>query len=143
MDFYDPDIEKKIIALEKEEEKLLKAEAGEDALWEKMNADSENSDDVDFDQLKGSLKQVRGKKAILKERHKMKGTNHLKPKNIRLSEIVDGMQAKGHDVNVENIRSRSKSRKTLMDLEGAQDKLAKDALDMSSDEDVSDDPEMA
>jgi len=35
LDFYDADIEKKIIALEKEEDALLKIEVGEDALWAK------------------------------------------------------------------------------------------------------------
>ena len=55
----------------------------------------------------------------------MKGSLRARPKNVKLSEMVEGMQAKGHDVDVEQIRSRSKSRRTLMDLEGAQDKLAK------------------
>ena len=35
LDFYDKDIEEKIIALEKEEEKLLKIEAAEDKIWAK------------------------------------------------------------------------------------------------------------
>ena len=35
LDFYDKDIEEKIIALEKEEEKLLKIEEGEDKIWAK------------------------------------------------------------------------------------------------------------
>ena len=125
LDFYDPDIEKKIIALEKEEDELLKIEAGEDALMAKQNEDSENSDDVDFDMLKDSLKTVRAKKAILKHRHKMKAKLRAKPKNLKLSEVAESMEAKGFDVSKETLRSRSKSRKTLMDLDAAQEKLAK------------------
>ena len=52
LDFYDPDIEKKIIALEKEEDELLQIEAKEDQLWAKEQEDSDNSDDVGFDDLK-------------------------------------------------------------------------------------------
>lgn len=123
LDFYDKDIEKKVIALEKEEDELLKIEAAEDEVWAVKNADSENSDDVDFEMLKTTLKSVRGKKAILKERHKIKarlgGKLHANPKNLRLSEMHESMVAKGIDVTKEALRARSKSRKTLGELEEA------------------------
>ena len=75
--------------------------------------------------LKDSLKTVRAKKAILKHRHKMKAKLRAKPKNLKLSEVAESMEAKGFDVSKETLRSRSKSRKTLMDLDAAQEKLAK------------------
>jgi nucleolar GTP-binding protein len=65
LDFYDKDIEKKLIALEEEEDELLRMEAAEDKLM--MNDDdSENSEGITFNDLKKSLKEVRGKKAMLK-----------------------------------------------------------------------------
>jgi nucleolar GTP-binding protein len=48
LDFYDPDIEKKLDALEAEEEELLKMEGLEDEIQAKENEESENSDDVDL-----------------------------------------------------------------------------------------------
>jgi len=51
LDFYDKDIEAKVIALEKEEDELLKIETAEDEMWAEKNAFSENSDDVDMDML--------------------------------------------------------------------------------------------
>jgi len=62
MDYYDPDIEEKLKALEEEEDKLLRIESNENDLME----DEENSDGVTQDDLKKALKEVRSKKAILK-----------------------------------------------------------------------------
>lgn len=64
MDFYDPDIEEKLKALEDEEDKLLKIESQENALME--DDDAENSDGVTYDELKKALKEVRGKKSVIK-----------------------------------------------------------------------------
>lgn len=47
LDFYDPDIEKKLKALEDEEDELMKMEADEDALMQ----ESDNSDGVTFADL--------------------------------------------------------------------------------------------
>ena len=110
---------KKLIALEKEEDKLLKIEEKEDEIWAKEQEDSENSDDVDFDMLKTSLRVVRGRKALIKQRHKMKAKLRARPKNLKLSEMTESMQAKGIDVSKEALRSRSKSRRTLGELEDA------------------------
>jgi hypothetical protein len=52
------------------------------------------------------------------------------------------MQAKGIDIDADTIRARSKSRRTLGQLDEAQEKLAKQELGLSSDESVSDDEEM-
>jgi len=66
---------------------------------------------------------VRNKKAMMKERHKMNrgigGKVHANPKNLRLSEMAEGMQAKGINVTKDALRARSKSRRTLGDLEDA------------------------
>lgn len=48
LDFYDPDIERKLKALEEEEDELLRMEKGENALME----ESENSDGITFADLK-------------------------------------------------------------------------------------------
>lgn len=56
--------------LEEEEDELLKMEAAEDKLMQ--DDDSDNSDGITFNDLKNSLKEVRGKKAIKKLQHKMK-----------------------------------------------------------------------
>jgi len=66
LDFYDPDIEKKLDALEKEEEELLKMENAEDEIMNKVNEESDNSDDVNFGMLKSTLKRVRDRKEIIK-----------------------------------------------------------------------------
>ena len=86
LDFYDKDIEKKLIALEEEEDELLRMEAAEDKLME--NDDSENSDGVTFNDLKKSLKEVRGKKAMFKHQHKMKARQNVRPKNAKLSDMI-------------------------------------------------------
>ena len=61
-----------------------------------------------------------------------------------MTDIVQTMEAKGVEVNKESLRARSKSRRSIADLEKSADALAKRALDESdSDGDVVDDREMA
>lgn len=67
MDFYDPDIEEKLKKLEEEEDRLEQMEKDENDLM-----DEENSDGVTDADLKASLKEVRGKKVLLKMKHKLK-----------------------------------------------------------------------
>jgi len=92
--------------------------------------------------LKTSLAGVRAKKAVLKMKHKFKAKLRARPKNLKLSEMHEAMVAKGINIDKEDLRARSKSRRTLGDLEDAQDKLAKKGLDFSSDEDVIEDKKM-
>lgn len=68
MDYYDPDIEEKLKALEEEENKLLEMEKDENELME----DEDDEDGVTEEELRKALKEVRGKKAIYKLQHKMK-----------------------------------------------------------------------
>jgi nucleolar GTP-binding protein len=60
-DFYDPDIEEKLLALEEEEDKLLRMEFDMEELM-----DGELGEGLTENDLKKSLKEVRGKKTILK-----------------------------------------------------------------------------
>jgi nucleolar GTP-binding protein len=101
LDFYDPDIEKKLDALEKEEDDLLKMEADEDKIMDEKNADSDNSDGVDFGMLKNTLKKVRDKKALIKHAHKMNSKNKVSKKIKNVDEMIEDLKAKGHDINEE------------------------------------------
>jgi nucleolar GTP-binding protein len=98
LDFYDPEIEKKLIKLEEEEEELMKMEAAEDEIMDKVNEDSENSDDVDFDILKSTLKRVRDKKAIIKHAHKMNSANKVSRKIKNVDDMIEDLKSKGHDI---------------------------------------------
>ena len=74
----------------------------------------------------------------------MKASRNVRPKNIKLSELVEGFESKGIEVNKESLRTRSKSRRSIGDLEGAADALHKKIADQSdSDEDVIKDKDMA
>lgn len=86
LDFYDPDIEEKLKALEEEEDELLKMEAQEDDL---MGEESSNSDGVEVADLKQSIKEVRDKKALYKLNHKMNSKLRAHPKNKKLSDMVE------------------------------------------------------
>jgi nucleolar GTP-binding protein len=130
LDFYDADIERKLKALEDEEDELLKMERAEDKLME----DSDNSDGITFDDLKKSLKEVRSKKAIKKMQHRLKSGRSVRPTTAKLSEIVEKMEAKGLEVNKETLKTRSKSRKTIGELEKLADARAKKVLDDSDSE---------
>jgi hypothetical protein len=52
--------------------------------------------------------------------------------------MEEHLASKGIDVNKESLRSRIKSRKTIIDLEGNLDKGAKKALTQDSDEEMED-----
>lgn len=138
MDFYDPDIEEKLNALEAEEDKLLNMEANENDLME----DEENSDGIREDDLKRALKEVRSKKAIFKLNHKMKKNLRARSKNKKLSDMEEHLEKKGIDFNKESLKSRVRSRKSIGELEGNQDMLAQKAIDEDSgDEDMKIDDE--
>ena len=145
LDFYDPDIERKLAALEREEEEILKMELAQNKLMGGEDSEEENSDGVREDDLKAALAEVRSKKAIFKQRHKLKGKLVHRDKKAKVEDMIDHFESIGVDVNKESLRSRSKSRRRIGDLESAQDKKAAAMLD-SSDEDGEapiDDPELA
>lgn len=135
LDFYDPDIERKLDALEKEEAEILRMEAEEGDMMD--GVESENSDGITMDELKASLAEVRSKKTILKNRHKLKGKLvTAKDKKVKLNDMLEHFESIGVSVNKESLRSRSKTNtRTIASLENAQERKAK-ALLGDSDEDA-------
>ena len=132
LDFYEPDIERKLDALEKEEAKILKQEK-----LDEMNAEeSEDEDGVTMDELKASLAEVRSKKAIFKNRHKLKGKLVVRDKKAKVSDMIDHFESIGVNVNKESLRSRSKTRRGIAELEGAQDRKAGAVLGSDDEEDM-------
>ncbi len=133
LDFYDPDIERKLEALEREEAEILKMEGAENEMMDGVDSE-ENSDGVGMDDLKASLKEVRSKKSIYKQRHKLKGK--LVKRNIKadVEDMIDHFEKIGVPVNKESLRSRSKSRRGIASLENAQDKKASAVLGDSDDD---------
>lgn len=114
MDFYDPDITEKLKALEEEEDKLLEMEKGENQLMD----NDDDSDDVTEVELRRSLKEVRGKKVIFKLNHKLKKNLRARSKNKKLEDFEEHLEKKGIDANLDSLRSRVKSRKSISYLEG-------------------------
>jgi hypothetical protein len=53
------------------------------------------------------------------------------------------LESKGYDVNKESLRSRSKVRRTISEIEDGQDKFAKKVLDSDDDEMIVDDAVLA
>ena len=99
-------------------------------------------DGVATSELRSVLKEVRGKKALLKQEHKLKSKNSVHAKPQKLSEVLEGLEAKGYEPNKESIRSRSRVRKSIKDLESNQEELARRALD-SDDGSIVDDEDLA
>lgn len=113
MDYYDPDIEEKLKALEEEEDKLLQMEQDENELME----DEENSDGITEEDLKRALKDVRGQKTILKMQHKLKRNLRARSKNKKLEDFEEHLEKKGIKANLDSLRGRIKSRRSIGDLE--------------------------
>lgn len=121
MDFYDPDIEAKLKALEEEEDKLLEMEKDENELM----GDEDDSDGVTEDDLRRALKEVRGKKAIFKLNHKLKQHLRARSKNKKLEDFEEHLEKKGIAANLDTLRQRVRKTKGIAELEGNQDKLNK------------------
>jgi len=139
MDFYDPDITKKLEALEAEEAELLEVEG----LTEELLRD-EVFDGVATSELKEALDGVRNKKAIKKIEHKLKAKNRKHARQHDINDVIEHFEGKGVDINKESLRSHSKVRKTIKEIEAGQDRFANKALGYGTDEsDVVDDEEMA
>ena len=117
LDFYDPDIERKLDALEKEEAEFLKLEGEENEMMD--GVESDNSDGVTMEELKQSLAEVRSKKAIIKQKQRLKGKLVVRDKKAKVSEMIEHFESKGIAVNRESLRSRSKTRRGISDLEEA------------------------
>lgn len=99
---------------------------------------------ITLQELKASLKEVRSKKAIHKMNHKINSKLKVHKRSHNLSEMTEDLIAKGFDVNKESLRSRSKVRKTISDIEKGKDLIAKRALaDSDDDADVVMDDKLA
>lgn len=133
-DFYDPDIEEKLKKLEEEEDKILQMELNE----AEMEGEEEDdySDGITEDDLQKALKEVRGKKTILKMKHKEKKNLRARSKIKKLADMEEHLESKGINFNKETLKQRAKSRRRIGDLESAQDKKSKRMLDSDDDMDV-------
>jgi len=129
LDYYDPDITKKLNELEREEEELLKMEGLQDEVMD----DEEDESGVTMGELRNSLKEVRNKKALAKMNHKLKLKNKVVKKTVSLTEMEDDLKSKGFDVNTASLRSRSKVRRGIKEIEEGKDRVARMALEDDSD----------
>lgn len=73
---------------------------------------------------------------MAKLNHKLNIKNKIthNKKQIQLSEMTADLEAKGYDVNKESLRSRSKVRRSISQVEEGQDRFAKRVLDSDSDD---------
>ena len=102
MDYYDPDIEAKLQKLEEEEDQILKMEQDQAAL--DSGDSSMDEAGITDDMLQLAIKKVRGKKAILKEQHKLKAKRRAKSKLREIGTMEQDLEAKGIQVNKETLR---------------------------------------
>lgn len=119
------------MAMEQQDNELMKGE------------ESENSDGITFGELKNSLKEVRHKKNLARLQHKMKAKLKIRPAHVNVETMIDHFESKGIEVNKESLRSRSKSRRKIGDLEDAADKAVDRALDSDGGSDIVDDANLA
>lgn len=116
--------------LEAEEDELLKMEG----VTEMLTKD-EVIEGVATSELRNVLKEVRNKKALKKLEHKLKAKNTKHQRQHNIEDVIENFASKGVDVNKEALRSHSKTRKTIKDLEDNQEKRAKKALGLGSSDD--------
>ena len=75
--------------------------------------DDDDSEEVAEEDIKRSLKEVRAKKALFKLEHKMKKNLRARSRNKKLGDLEEHLEKKGIAANIESIRERVKSRKTI------------------------------
>ena len=112
-DFYDPEIEQKLQALEEEEERILQME-GED-----MIESSSDEGGIADEELKRAVDRVRGKISLIKQKSLMKKRNKVHNRNTTLEEVTKGLEEKGIKVNKESLQKRARSRRSIASLEAA------------------------
>ena len=112
-DFYDKDVEEKLNKLEEEEAHILEMEAEQEAAKDS----SDEEDGIGMDDLEAAVKKVRGKISIIKQKHVLNSKRRARSKLRNVDDFVEGLKSKGINVNEEQLRSRSKSRVTIGDLE--------------------------
>lgn len=142
-DYYDPEIEQKLNALEEEEAQILAMEAENDQMED--DSDSSENDGVTMDDLKKSVDLVRGKINIIKQRTLLKAKRRARSKIRNFEDMAKDLMSKGIEVNKDSLATRVRNPKRIGDLEAAQDKKAKAMLGDSSDDaddEVLDDEEL-
>jgi len=125
-DYYDPDIERKLAELEAEEDKLLELEG--------LGEMEEEEGEVGLADLERAVKEVRGKKSILKMQHKLKRNLRAKSKNKNIKDLEEHLERLGLNPNKESLQKRVKARKSIAELEANQDKLAKKVIEQEGEE---------
>lgn len=113
-DFYDSEIVKKLDALEKEEDEILKMEAA--TAEEQMSSDE---DGITAKDLAAAVKKVRGKINIIKQRSLLKCKRRAVSKIKNLDEMTEALEKRGIDVNKESLATRVKNFRRIDDLEYA------------------------
>ena len=66
----------------------------------------------------------------------MKAKLKARPKRVDVEEMINHFESTGINVNKESLRSRSKTRRTIGELEGAADKRVDRALESDDESDV-------
>jgi len=102
--------------LEEEEDKLLRMELEEDGLMGDGDEDL-NEEGVTEEDLKRALKEVRGKKCVLKMKHKMKRNLRARSRNKNLDDLEEHLEKLGINVNKDSLKARVKTRKGIAELE--------------------------
>lgn len=131
-DFYDPEIEQKLNALEEEEAKILAME-GDNAAMED-DEDSSDEDGFTLDELQKTVEKVRGKINVIKTKHLLIAKRRAKSKIRNLDDMTKDLAARGISVNKESLANRVRNPRRIGDIEAEQDKKAKELLGDSSDD---------
>ncbi|KAJ3092357.1 Nucleolar GTP-binding protein 1 [Phlyctochytrium bullatum] len=111
-DFVDPDIEAKLEALEKEEERLIA-----EGFYDEMDDADMDMDEEEEEMVKQAAKEIEEKRtAIIHESRLKKGKNRpvlpqkFKARLQTLGDLTQQMRSRGIDVDADQIRARSLSR---------------------------------
>ena len=72
----------------------------------------------------------------MKQRHKLKGKLVHSKKKAGVTEMIDHFESIGVPVNKESLRSRSKTRRGISDLEAAQDRKTSAILNSEDEDDM-------
>jgi len=100
-----------------------------------MHESSSDEGDIADEELFAACKKVKGKVTLIKQKSKLKSKLRAKSRLRTLDEVTDGLKGKGFDVNEESLATRTKTRRTIGDLEDSAHLRAKDALGLSDSSD--------
>ena len=84
-----------------------------------MEASSSDEDGVTVGDLQKSVKKVRGKINIIKQRSALKSKRRAKSKIKKLDEMAEELEEKGINVNKESLATRVRNPKRIGELEAA------------------------